>query len=166
MIILFLAVFISLAKTQDNCTFATQSANVTQNLRLGMNAEEVRAALGGKPKIKTKQTGEYRFFQNYIDDKPPANLRGVRAVYLRFFDGRLYQIEIFYEKDVAPTLEFFTANIARQFNFPVTQWIYGDIEAAITCGDNKLAADYILNPRIELTNLPVLEKTNAINEKK
>lgn len=164
--ILFLTAFVFAAKAQENCAWTNTAAKVTQNLRLGMNAEEVRTALGGKPKIKAKQTGEYRFFQNYIDNKPPANLRGVRAFYLRFFDGRIYQIEIFYENDFAPTRENFTALIAKDFNFPASEWIYKNLGAETVCGENKLVADYILNPRIELTNVPILEKTNEINKLK
>lgn len=161
-----LAIFAFTIKAQENCAWTNISANVALNLKLGLNTEKVRAALGNKLKIKAKQTGEYRFFQNFTDNKPPVNLRGVRAIYLRFFDGRIYQIEIFYENDFASTLETFTGIIAKDFNFSANELIYKNITAETVCGENKLVADYVLNPRIELTNLPILEKTNKINQAK
>ena len=128
--------------------------------------DEVRAVFGKDLKIKLKTKGDYRFFQNYINKTPPPKLSGVRALYLRFFDGKLYQIEVFYEKEFSLTLEDFTEMIARQLNFSPAEWIYENKAAAIRCQENAILADYVLNPRIQLTNETVLTKVNEINETK
>lgn len=164
--VLFLTSFLPVIRAQETCAWTNASANIALDLQLGMTTAEVNNALGGKPKIKNKTRGEYRFFQNYIDDKPPAKLKNIRALYLRFFDGRLYQAEIFYDETFAPSLENFNALIARQFNFSTAAFSFENTKAVIRCGENTLAADYILNPRIELTNQTILEKTNKLNESK
>ena len=164
--ICFLTLAVLAIQARENCAWINAAPRVALNLRLGMTTAEANAALGGNPKVKTKTNGDYRFFQNYINKRPPAHLRGARAMYLRFFDGRLYQMEVFYEKEFAPTLENFTGLIAREYNFPASLWTFEKIEAVIRCGENKLAADYILNPRIELTDEIVLKKVNELNDKK
>ena len=171
--ICFLTLAVLAIQARENCAWINAAPRVALNLRLGMTYDATRmvfnkanAALGGNPKVKTKTNGDYRFFQNYINKRPPAHLRGARAMYLRFFDGRLYQMEVFYEKEFAPTLENFTEIVAREYNFPASLWTFEKIEAVIRCGENKLAADYILNPRIELTDEIVLKKVNELNDKK
>ncbi|MEO6588110.1 MAG: hypothetical protein ABIP06_02170 [Pyrinomonadaceae bacterium] len=166
LVILFLTSFLSSVQAQETCAWTKTSANIALNLRLGMTTAEVNAALGGKPKIKNKTRGEYRFFQNYIDDKPPAKLRNVRALYVRFFDGQLYQAEIFYDESFSPSLENFAALIAQQYSFSLTDFKAEKTKLIVRCGENTLAADDVLNPRIELTNEPILEKTNKLNEAK
>ncbi len=158
--------FIPAAQAQDNCAWTKQKANVTLNLQLGMTTEEVRAAFGKDLKINLKSKGYYRFFQNYIDKSPPPKLRGVRALYLRFFERKLYQMEIFYEAEFSTTLENFAETLAGQLNFPASEWIYENKKALIRCGENTLFADYVLNPRVELTNETILAKVNELNGKK
>jgi len=158
--------FMSAAEAQENCAWMRQTADVMLNLRLEMTTEEVQAAFGKDLKINLKSKGDYRFFQNYIDKSPPPKLRGVRALYLRFFERKLYQMEIFYETEFSPTLENFAQTLAGQLNFPASEWIYENKKAAIRCGDFALAADYVLNPRVELTNETVLAKVNELNETK
>ena len=157
---------VSASRPPENCSWTNQTADITLNLRLGMTTEEVQAALGKDLKIKLNPKGDYRFFQNYIDKNPPPNLRGVRAFYLRFFERRLYQIEIFYNEEFSPTLETFAANLAAQLNFPASEWIYENKKAVIRCGENSLAADYVLNPRVEMTDETTLAKVNQQNETK
>ena len=160
----FLSWLVSAARAQENCAWTRQTADITINLRLGMTTEEAQAALGKDLKIKLKPRGDYRFFQNYIDKNPPPKLRGVRALYLRFFERRLYQIEIFYEEEFSPTLENFAARLAAQLDFPASEWVYENKKARIRCGENSLAADYVLNPRVELTDETILAKVSEQNE--
>lgn len=162
----FVTTFSAATQAQNNCTFVTQTARVALDLRLGMTTLEARASIGKTPKISNKTKGDYRFFQNYIKDQPPPNLAGVRALYLRFFDGRLYQIEIFYNSTFAQSLENFAALVAQNYNFAPTDWIYEKNLAVIRCGENRLVADYVLNPRIELTNETLLKKVDDLNKSK
>jgi hypothetical protein len=161
-----LAVMVSASRAQENCAWTNQTADIILNLRLGMTTEEAQAALGKDLKIKLNPKGDYRFFQNYIDKNPPPKLRGVRALYLRFFERKLYQIEIFYNEEFSPTLENFAARLAAQLDFPASEWIYENKKAEIRCGENSLAADYVLNPRVELTDETILAKVSEQNEPK
>jgi hypothetical protein len=122
-------------------------------LRLGMSPAEVQKVFGRDLKIKVKTSGDRTFFQNYIEKQPPASLRDVRALYLRFLDGALYQIEIFYaERAKAPMLETFAANLSAQMNFPADAWQFEKGRATIDCGAFTVVADKPLNPRVELTD--------------
>ncbi len=161
-----LAWLFSAARAQENCRWTRQIAGITLNLRLGMTPAEVQSALGGDLKIKRNPKGDYRFFQNYIDKNPPPALRGVRALYLRFFEHRLYQIEIFYNEEFSPSLEEFASKLAAQYNFPASDWIYENKKAVIRCAENSLAADYVLNPRVELTDETTLARVNEQNDVK
>lgn len=137
-------------------------------LSLGMSAAEVRGALGKNPSIKVKSNGDRTFFQNYIGKKAPARLNGVRAFYLRFLDGGLYQIEIFYEeRSDVPTLEIFTANISAQMNLlPQANWRFAQNRASIDCGAFTISADKPLNPRVVLTDKIKLAEAAARRKKK
>src|SRR5690349_9257984 len=104
---------------QENCSSIPKSS-IFLNLQLGMNVAEVNQKLGGAVQIKIKNNDDYRFFQNYIDRQPPNNLSGVRAFYLRFFEKKLYQIEVFYEENKFPSdLKSFTETISDQLNLPL-----------------------------------------------
>ena len=141
------------------------NAPLLQDLRLGMSPVEVQNAVGGDLKIKVKTKGDRTFFQNYIKKSATGPLSGVRALYLRFLDGRLYQIEIFYEErgDI-PTLEAFTKNLAAQMNFPVNEWQFVKNKAVIDCGAFTLVADKVLNPHVELTDSAM--QTEAVERRK
>ena len=118
-----------------------------------MSPEEVRNAFGNALKIKIKKNGERIFFQNYIKNPAPAALKGVRALYLRFYDRKLYQIELFYEpRTDLPNLESITQTLAAQLNFPPETWQIKNARANLSCNETSLKADNILNPHIELTN--------------
>jgi hypothetical protein len=159
LLILSLLVVISLSvSAQANCPLIP-TTNILLNLQLGMSAVEVNQKLGPGFQIKIKNDKDYRFFQNYIDRQPPGNLSGVRAFYLRFFEKKLYQIEIFYEEDKFPSdLKSFTETISNQMNLPVSDWKITHLQAVLTCGENSLKIDYQINPRIELTDETVLKK--------
>ncbi len=132
-----------------------------------MSPEQARNVFGKDLKIKIKKKGERTFFQNFIKKPAPNSLRGVRALYLRFFDRRLYQIEIFYEsRPDLRTLEDITTALSSQLNFPILDWKIKNNRAAINCSSEiSLVADNILNPRVELTNETVRAKVKESREK-
>ena len=130
-----------------------------------MTVDEVNRKFGNL-KIRIKNNDDYRFFQNYIDKKPPQNLSGVRAIYLRFFEKKLYQIEIFYEENKYPAdIKSFTEIVSNQLNLPVLDWKFANRQAVFACSENSLKIDYQLNPRIELTNEIVKKQIDEINKK-
>ena len=148
-----LLVFTAFGAAQETCDLSSKTAPLLFNLQTGMSPEQVRIVFGKALKIKIKKRGERTFFQNYIKKPAPDVLRGVRALYLRFFDRRLYQIEIFYEPRVdLPTLEKSVETLSAQFNLTVAGWQIKDNRAQIKCGEISIVTDYILNPRIELTD--------------
>lgn len=138
---------------QSDCRFSEIAAPLLLNLQIGMSSEQVRAHFGTDLKVKIKKKGERVFFQNFIKNPAPNSLKGVRALYLRFFDGKLYQAEIFYEpRPDLKTLEEITAALSAQANFPVSAWQIKNRRAEAVCDDLSLAADNVLNPRVEFTD--------------
>lgn len=164
--LIFLLAFSFSAYAQENCPSIQQTSEVLLNLKLGMTVDEVNQRFGSF-KIKIKKDGDYRFFQNYIDRKPPQNLTGVRAIYLRFFEKKLYQIEIFYEENKYPSeIKNFTEIISNQLNLPLLNWKFANRQGVLNCGETSLTADYQLNPRIELTNETIRRQIAELNKKK
>lgn len=149
---------------QDTCNLEVKDAPAVFGLSLGMSGTEARNVFGKDLKIKVKKKGGRVFFQNFIKKPAPQSLSGVRALYLRFLDDRLYQIEVFYEDDsqtqtLADFVQFLTAElkITRQF-----ETIKG--RPTINCEGFSLVADKVLNPKIELTDkagLAAFEKLQA-----
>lgn len=139
---------------QEKCGLDVNNAPALFSLRLGMSEEEVRQIFGKELKFKPKKKpSERTFFQNFIAKPPPAILPGVRALYLRFFNHRIYQIEIFYENRAEwQTLAEFTSSLATNQNFPNAFWTFKTGAAEIKCFDFTIVADQVLNPRIELTD--------------
>lgn len=151
--ILFSLIFVVGCAAQETCEIASKTAPILLNLQIGMSPEQTHIVLGRALKIKIKKKGERTFFQNFIKKPAPDSLNGVRALYLRFFDGKLYQIEIFYEpKQDLKTLGEITNTLSAQLNLSASNWKIQYDRAQIICGEISLAADNILNPRIELTN--------------
>lgn len=143
----------------QNCDLSVQTAPILLKLKTQMSPEQVQAVFGKDLKIKIKKNGERIFFQNYIKKPAPESLKNVRAIYLRFFDRKLYQAEIFYEpRPDFPTLEAVTNRLAEQLNFSAENWKIENRYAEISCGENSLRADNILNPHIELTDEFLLKK--------
>jgi len=146
-------VSVGLTRAQnENCRLTLNEAPVLRGFRLGMSPAEVRRASGGKLKIQIKREGS--FFGYFIEDRPPAFLSDVRALYLRFFDGKLFQIEIFYESlaTATPTLSDFTAQLSAQTNLASSLWTSEQNRAVIVCDGFSIVADNVLNPRVELTD--------------
>ncbi|MDQ3712150.1 MAG: hypothetical protein M3388_08035 [Acidobacteriota bacterium] len=152
---------------QKTCELSWKTTPLFLNLQIGMSPEQARNVFGKDLKIKIKKKGERTFFQNFIKKPAPNSLRGVRALYLRFFDRRLYQIEIFYEsRPNLRTLEDITTALSSQLNFPILDWKIKNNRAAINCSSEiSLVADNILNPRVELTNETVRAKVKESREK-
>lgn len=158
--------FAVVCAAQDTCEFSSKSAPLVLNLQIGMSPAQTQTAVGKDVKIKIKKSGERTFFQNYIKKPAPSSLRGVRALYLRFFDRRLYQIEIFYEpRQDLRTLENIADALSSQLNFPGSDWKIENNRAEIICGEISLVADNILNPRIDLTYETVRAKIEELRAK-
>lgn len=125
-----------------------------------MSPAEVKTIFGRKLKLKVKREGT--FFQNFTDKPPPVFLNGVRALYLRFFDRKLYQIEVFYanetaERETAAPSEAkaaeFAARLSASLNLPESSvWTNKFGEYELKCAGFSIAADRVLNPRVELTD--------------
>jgi hypothetical protein len=164
LLILFFAVC---GAAQDSRQCALTNAPRLQGLSLGMAPAEVQSVFGQDLKVKVKADGDRSFFQNYIEKAARGSLGGVRALYLRFLDGRLYQIEIFYEERAdVPTLESFVANLSVQMNFPAdVNWQFEKSRARLDCGTFTLVADKPLNPRVELTDPAKLAEAAAKRKK-
>lgn len=154
--VLILVVLLSgvMGAAQETCLLKSKKAYAVFNLQLGMSPVEANNALGRQLEIKIKKNGERTFFQNFIDKKSPQALPGVRALYLRFFDQRLYQIEVFYEKnqDGSQTLAEFTNYLLSAFDLPENAFQIKKGIVEIKCAETSIVADYVLNPRIEITD--------------
>lgn len=164
---LFTLVFaVAYSAAQENCELASKTAPLLLNLRIGMSPDEARNVFGKDLKIKIKKNGERTFFQNFIKQPAPNSLRGVRALYLRFYDRRLYQIEVFYEpRPNLRMLEDVTNALSSQLNFPASDWRIKNNRAETICGETSLVADNILNPRIELTDEIIRAKVKELRAK-
>jgi len=147
---------------QENC--GLPDVPTPLGLRLGISPEQARSVFGKDLKVKVKKKGQRTFFQNFIKKPAPNSLSGVRAIYLRFYDGRLYQIEIFYENRSNPqTLENFIGDFSAKTNLPA--WKIENGKAEIICGEFSIVADRVLNPRIELTNQTIRVQVEEIRER-
>lgn len=165
-LILFLLILSVSCAAQDACVLESKTSSAVLNLRLEMSPAEAQSVLGNKLKIKVKNKGERTFFQNFIKDSPPPNLSGVRALYLRFFDGKLYQIEIFYEnRSDWQTLAAFTDYLSAGSNLPASVWQTENGRSEIKCAEISLVADNVLNPRVELTDEKVRAQVEAARKK-
>jgi hypothetical protein len=165
-ILISIAISATYSAAQETCQLDSKTAPLLLNLRVGMSPDEARNVFGKDLKIKIKKSGERTFFQNYIKKTAPDSLRGVRALYLRFFDRRLYQIEIFYEpRQDLGTLKAITDALSAQLNFPTSSWKIENNRAETICGEISLVADDILNPRVELSNETIGAKIKRLREK-
>lgn len=154
-----------MAQPPAACSMANPPA--VFGLRLNMSPEEAQAITSDALKIKFRSNDEKIIFQNYINKTAPKPFTGARALYLRFYERRLYQIEVFYEETPAvKTLEDFTASLSAQWNFPVSDWQREKIKSFVNCGNFSIVAMKILNPKIELTDEPTRAKVEAIRKSK
>lgn len=155
--LLFL-LFVTPCPAQEECRLELKDSPALLGLRLEMSPEQAQSVFGKDLKIKVKKDGLRIFFQNFIKKPAPSSLNGVRAIYLRFFNRKLYQIEIFYEEKAEwKTLEGFVNSL----NLPASYWQITKGKAEIKCNGFTVVADNVLNPRVELTdeiNRAALEK--------
>ena len=148
-----LLLVLSAAAQQQPCGKTLSEAPAIHGLRLGMTFEEFYSALGQDMKMKPPKTGEGSFFLDFNELPPPNNFKGVKAAYVRFFNNKVYQIEIFYDdKDQVTKLEDFTNRLSTDLNLSATAWKIKNAHAEIDCGDFVLTADVVLNRHIELTD--------------
>lgn len=154
------------ALAQEKCELPLSAAPDIFGFRLGMSPADARRASGEKFGIRNKPESVY--FQNYIKKKPPAALTGVRAVYLGFFDSKLYRIEFFYEKEAGETsLTELVDDLSAKEDLPRGFWKIEYGIAALNCGGFSVVADNFLNPRIEVTDpLGLAEFERSQKEKK
>jgi hypothetical protein len=145
----FLCAFSISVSAQTKCELPLGSAPTLFNLRLGMNGKEAKSAVDGKLKIKDKKEGV--FFQNFIKKSSPSNLPGIRAIYLRFFDSKIYQIEIFYEQE-PQEIEKLVKTFSAENNIDLELWEIKNGIAELQCDGFSIVSDVYLNPRIELTD--------------
>lgn len=149
--LIILGAFSLYVPAQNKCDLPLSSAPAIFNLRLGMNGDEAKRAVGGKLSIKNKAEGV--FFKNFIKKSPPNNLPGLRAIYLRFFDFRIYQIEIFYEVQPNPmTVEEFVKKFSAENKLEFDSWKIKNGIGKLECESFSIISDNYLNPRIELTD--------------
>ena len=152
-ILLFWFCFLGALPCFAQATCALPTPPVLLGLRLEMSPEQAQSVFGGDLKISFKTKDEKTIFENYINKSAPPRLAGVRALYLRFFDRRLYQIEVFYEeRSDRATLESFVAALSADLQIPPELWKNERGRSEIICPGFSLVAHKTLNPRIELTN--------------
>lgn len=164
--LLLVMLFNARSAAREKCVLSPESAPALLNLALGDSPAQARNSLNNKFGIKNKTKGEYTFFQNFIKDRPPAFLTGIRAFYLRFFDGRLYQIEFFYEKQNRfATLKDFINFQTMNLNIPAELWKIEYGIAGFDCGGFTVEADNFLNPRIEITDEIIRREVEREREK-
>lgn len=160
---LFLLICIAPVHAQKDCDL--KNAPALLGLNLGISTEQARKANNRRLKVKNEDDGEYTFFENYIDKSAKGNLQGLKAVYLRFYENRLFQIELFYkDKYKWQNLTEFIDDYSARNNFSADFWKveYGYAKAA--CDGFSLKADYILNPHIQLTDDEIFRQVQAKRE--
>ena len=162
---IFFSISITSGAAQEKCDL--ENAPPLFNLNLGMSSEQAQAALGKSLKIKIKKNSQRSFFENFINKSAPDTLAGVRAIYLRFLDDRLYQIEIFYEeKSEWRTLEDFIENFSEKNGIQVSDWKIEYGIAELNCGEFSITTDKVLNPRVQLTDEILGAKVEELRKQK
>jgi hypothetical protein len=162
LIIILLSVLSISVSAQTKCELPLDSAPKLFNLRLGMTGTEAKTAVSGKLNIKNKKEGV--FFQNYIKKSSPSNLPELRAIYLRFFDSKIYQIEIFYEQK-PQEIEEFVKTFSDKINLGFELWKIKNGIAELECDGFSIISDSYLNPRIELTDTKLRTEFKASKKK-
>jgi len=164
LLIVSLLTLTGLAKSQEACQKTLAESPSISGLKLGMSFQDLQATIGSSIKIKPTKSGEGTIFENFFDHSAPSSLAGVRALYVRFFNNRTYQIEVFYEEKAGITkIEDLTAHMSQEFDLPPMAWTAKNGIATMKCGGFSLSADKVLNPHIELTDDAELA---AFNEKR
>lgn len=161
-ILILVSHFAISVSAHEQCEVPLNSAPGIYNIRLGMSGSEAKHAAGGRLNIKNKKEGV--FFQNYIKKSPPANLPGLRVLYLRFFDSKIYQIEVFYEYGERETSEF-VRSFSLKSNLNFDWWTIKNGIAKLECDGFSIVSDNYLNPRIEITDTKLFSDFKASQKK-
>lgn len=165
LLILSILFTFSALKAQEECTLTEPPPLF--NLRLGMTVPEVNAALSGDLKVKAKPEGERSFFKNWIKKEAKGKLAGMRAIYLRFFDGRLYQIELFYQEEHGwVDLESMLGDLTSRSGFPREFWKVKNGYAKAECEGFSLDADKVLGAHFQITDDAVIAAVEESRKKK
>jgi hypothetical protein len=139
-------------------------------IKLAMPITDLANVVGPKIKFKPAKNGTGSFFQNFVEQAPPPKLTGTRAMYVRYFNGRVYQIEIFFEdKDKPSKLKEFTDRLSTYYELPREAWIAKNGRAELDCGTFRVSADAVLNRHIELTDVAAykeFQETTKIPQRK
>lgn len=167
LLILSILFLFSPAKAQEKCGLTVAESPALLNLKLGMSVSEVNSALGGGLKVKVKTEGERTYFKNWIKKPAKGSLAGLRAVFFSFFDGRLYQIELFYQDDYRwRDLESLLRDYSAENSFPYEHWRLKNGYAKAQCEGFSLDADRVLGAHIQITDDAVMERVEAERKKK
>lgn len=152
LILILSLLFAAPIAAQQTCNLTVENAPALFNLKLGMTQADVRQVFGKKIKISVKKNGTRSFFQNFIKKPAPPILPGVRALYLRFFENRIYQIEMFFEETNQPqTLQEFTDNLSAKLNLP-SLFENAKGKNVLKCAGFTVITEKVLNPKVELTD--------------
>ncbi|REJ77569.1 MAG: hypothetical protein DWQ47_14440 [Acidobacteria bacterium] len=165
LLILPILLLLSSANAQSECAVSEPPSFL--NLRLGMTVSEVNSMTRPELKVKAKSDGERIFFKNWINKPAKGNMTGVRAVYLRFFEGRLYDIELFYEEGFRwPDLESLLSEVNRSSILTRENWNVKNGYAEADCEGFAVKADQVLGTHIQLTDMGLfaqVEKSRRSN---
>ena len=166
--ILLVLLIVLTGDSSAQCDLVIEDSPKMVGLRLGMTAAEVNAALGGAAKVKVKTDGQYSYFKSYLKKgKSKGVLTGARAFYVRFYNKRLYQVEIFYHRDYRwNSLESLISDYSSESGFPFEYWKTKHGYATAKCDSFTVKADYILNPHLEISNEAVVDAIEKEKKKK
>lgn len=145
-----------LAAQTAECALGVDAAPALRGLRLGMSPAEAGRATGLGVGVGKDGSGTY--FKNYIKRRAKGRMRGTRAVYLRFYKNRLFEIEFFLEPEEGrPTLAGFVREYSDRHGLDPDIWRIEHGYAGAVCAGFTLEADQILNPHIQLTDTAAAE---------
>ena len=140
-------------QAQEKCAKTLAESPSVLGLKLGMSYQELSTALGPTAKVKPSKSGEGSIFLSYAEQPAPANLKDVRAMYIRMFESKAYQIEVFYQENQRDAkVEAVTAQLSQTFGLPSAAWTVKYNKAAMKCDGFSITADTILGTHIELTD--------------
>lgn len=126
-----------------------------------MTPDEVNAVLSGAARVKVKKDSRYTFFKNYLKNNAKGVLSGARAFYIRFYERRVYQIELFYNRGYRwQELKTFVGDYSNSAGIALENFEFKNGYATAECVGFTIKADYILNPHIEITDDVVKERVN------
>src|SRR5690349_3202916 len=82
--------------SQESCNRPVSEAPAISGLTVGMSFEQVQQALGSVLKTKPLKNVEGTIYLSFAEQSPPKSLRNIGTLWLRLFENRVYQVEVFY----------------------------------------------------------------------